>query len=98
MEESDKTIEELEREIRRLSSPVEQNANKISREVVRVLIAFLKREERLPEGLILSIGAVLVRHVASAEQISKDIQELFDLVDQASSDISTEDTIKSVDI
>lgn len=96
MEESNKIIEELERKIRSLSNPVEQNANKMAKEVVQALIAFLNGDGKLPEGLVLSIGMKLMQHVASGEQIAQDIQHLYDLLEKASPDVSSEDTVESV--
>ena len=96
--EEPKTIEELERKIRRLSNPVEQDANKMAREVVRALIAFLSGDGKLPERLVLSIGMKLMQHVASGEQIAQDIQRLYDLLEEASPNVSNEDTVESVDV
>ena len=87
-------IEELELKIRRLSSPVEQNANRAARKVVLALVAFLRNGGELPEGLILSVGAALVPHVANGEQMANDIQSLFQLLDKASATVSADDTVK----
>lgn len=97
MEESHKTIEELERKIRRLSSPVEQNANKMAREVVQALIAFLNGGGELPQGLLLSMGTKLIDHLADGEQMARDIQILYNLIEKALANISMEETLKSVD-
>ena len=96
--EEPKTIEELERKIRQLSNPVEQDANKMAREVVRALILFLNGNGKLPERLVLSIGMKLMQHVASGEQIAQDIQRLYDLLEEASPNVSNEDTVESVDV
>lgn len=97
MKDPDKTIEELERKLRIFCNPTERNANKMAREVVRTLTRFLNNDGKLPQGLLLSIGVNLVDHVASGEQMANDIQELYELIEKSSSDISSEDTVKSVD-
>jgi len=96
MEES-KTIEELELELRLIRNPVEQNANKMAREMVKALISFLNGGGELPQGLLLSMGSRIIDHMANGEQMARDIQMLYDQIEERLANISMEETLKSVD-
>lgn len=95
MEDTKNLVEELELKLRLLTNPVEQNANKAAREIVRTLSFFLRDGGSLPDELLISIGSSLVSRIADGEQMSNDIRFLYDLIEEAAAAISSEDTIKS---